>query len=87
MRAHLPGDILTRRKMGFGVPLSAWFRKDLKEFTRDLLSDPQTRQRGILRPERIEQLLQSHLEGRRDYSPQLWAIICFELWVRAWWQR
>ena len=87
MRAHLPGDILARRKMGFGVPLSAWFRKDLKEFTRDLLSDPQTRQRGILRPERIEQLLQSHLEGRRDYSPQLWAIICFELWVRTWWQR
>ena len=87
MRAHLPGDILTRRKMGFGVPLGTWFRTDLKDFTIDLLSDLQAQQRGILRSDRIDQLLKSHLEGRRDHSAELWAIICFELWVRTWWQR
>ena len=87
MRPHLPGDILSRRKMGFGVPLAQWFRKDLKEFSSDILSDPRTRQRGILRAETSDRLFQQHLAGLRDYSAQLWAIICFELWCRAWWDR
>jgi asparagine synthase (glutamine-hydrolysing) len=78
---------LTRRKMGFGVPLDAWFRGELRGFSRDVLTDRRTRQRGILRPEAVDQLLASHLEGRRDQSSQLWSLICLELWCRAWWDR
>jgi asparagine synthase (glutamine-hydrolysing) len=87
MRPYLPAEILTRRKMGFGVPLDAWFRGELRGFTRDILTDRRTRQRGILRPEAVDQLLASHLEGRRDQSSQLWSLICLELWCRAWWDR
>lgn len=87
MRPHLPGDILARRKMGFGVPLAGWFRKDLKVFTRDILTDPRTRQRGIIRAEAGERLFARHLEGRRDQASQLWSLICFELWCREWWDR
>ena len=87
MRRHLPAEILSRRKMGFGVPLAEWFRKDLREFTRDVLFDPRTRQRGIVRPDRVTQLFDAHLAGGRDYSSQLWSVICFELWCRTWWDR
>jgi asparagine synthase (glutamine-hydrolysing) len=76
--------MLNRRKMGFGVPLATWFRKDLKDFTRDVLLDARTRQRGILRPEAVARLLDAHVAGRRDYSSQLWSLICFELWCRQW---
>ncbi len=87
MRPHLPGDILSRRKMGFGVPLATWLRKDLKDFAREILSDPKTRQRGILQTEAVDRFLDSHLQGHRDHSPQLWSVICFELWCRTWWAR
>lgn len=87
MQPHLPGNILTRRKMGFGVPLAAWFRKDLKEFARDVLFDTRTRQRGILRPAGVRHLFDRHVAGDRDYSSQLWSVICFELWCRTWWDR
>lgn len=87
MRPHLPGDILSRRKMGFGVPLAKWFRKELRDFTGEILSDSRTRQRGVLNLETVDRLLEGHLEGQRDYSAQLWSIICFELWCRAWWDR
>jgi asparagine synthase (glutamine-hydrolysing) len=87
MRRHLPAEMLSRRKMGFGVPLAQWFRKDLKDFTHDVLLDTRTSQRGILRPARVAQLLGAHLAGRRDYSSQLWSLICFELWCRQWWDR
>jgi asparagine synthase (glutamine-hydrolysing) len=69
------------------VPLAQWFRKDLKDFAHDVLLDTRTSQRGILRPARVAQLLGAHLAGRRDYSSQLWSLICFELWCRQWWDR
>jgi asparagine synthase (glutamine-hydrolysing) len=87
MRPHLPGDILSRRKMGFGVPLAKWFREDLRDFSGEILADGRTRQRGILNPDAVDRLLRLHLSGRRDHSAQLWSIICFELWCRTWWDR
>src|SRR5262245_57201153 len=84
MAARLPSDILSRRKMGFGVPLGAWFRGELRDMTHDLLLDPRTRQRGIFRPSWVEGLLHSHESGRRDCSARLWAILCLELWLRRW---
>jgi asparagine synthase (glutamine-hydrolysing) len=87
MRPYLPAEVLNRRKMGFGVPLGAWFRKDLKDFARDVLSAPRTQQRGIIQPPRVAHLLDAHQSGRRDHSAQLWSLMCLELWFRAWWDR
>lgn len=80
----LPPGILTRRKMGFGVPLASWFRHELRDLTRDVLLSKAARERGVFRLSEIEALLQSHASGRRDGSAMLWALVCFELWVRQW---
>ena len=32
----------------------------------------------------VESLLATHDAGRRDCSARLWALICFELWMRQW---
>jgi asparagine synthase (glutamine-hydrolysing) len=84
MASRLPSEILTRRKMGFGVPLGAWFRGELRDMAHDLLRDPLTRQRGIFRPAWVEGLLRTHESGRRDCSARLWAMLCLELWMRRW---
>ena len=84
MAGRLPAEILTRRKMGFGVPLGAWFRGELHGMTHDLLLDPRTRQRGIFNPSWVEGLLRTHDSGRRDCSARLWAVLCLELWMRRW---
>jgi len=80
----LPDEILTRKKMGFGVPLADWFRHELRDMTRDVLLGPQARQRGFFRMAEVEALLATHDAGRRDYSARLWALMCFELWMRQW---
>ena len=82
----LPPDILSRRKMGFGVPLASWFRHELRDMTRDLLLSPRARQRGLVRPAAVEELLRIHDEGR-DCSPRLWALVSLELWCREWLDR
>lgn len=80
----LPDAILSRGKMGFGVPLKHWFRKDAAEFTRDILTSRVARERGYLKPEELLRTLNRHAQGRRDFSAKLWALLFFELWCRAW---
>ncbi len=84
MSRSLPPDILGRTKMGFGVPLGAWFSGELRDMTRDILLSPSARQRGIFRTEEVERVLGVHDSGRRDCSARLWALVCFELWMRQW---
>ena len=44
----LPPAIERRGKMGFGVPLDAWFRGELRDYLRDLLLAPDARYRDML---------------------------------------
>jgi asparagine synthase (glutamine-hydrolysing) len=84
MAQDLPAEILTRKKMGFGVPLGAWFRRELRDMTRDVLLGARARQRSIFRAAEVENLLATHDAGRRDCSARLWSLICFELWMQQW---
>ena len=78
----LPPPIKTRPKMGFGVPISRWFRDELKNELRDVLLDPVCLDRGLFRPEAIENLVAEHIEGKREHSYRLWALLMLELWFR-----
>jgi asparagine synthase (glutamine-hydrolysing) len=84
MEGILPREILYRSKMGFGVPLKHWFRKDAAEFTRDVLLSSKARNRGFFSPRQIEWILDRHAEGRRDFSGKIWTLLFFELWCRHW---
>ncbi len=82
MRGILPDDIIDRRKHGFAVPLGRWFRGKLGGFVRDLLLTKRSRERGIFNPAAIENLVRSHEEGRR-LDLEVWTLLSFELWCRA----
>jgi asparagine synthase (glutamine-hydrolysing) len=74
----LPSDVSKRGKMGFGVPLGRWFRDDLRELARDVLSTD----RGWFRRDTVTQLLDEHDGGRADHGHRLWCLLMLELWVR-----
>lgn len=78
----LPPSIQRRGKMGFGVPLSNWFRRELQTFLRDVLFDPRTLARGFFKPSAVQRLFDEHLHARTDHSHRLWALLCLELWQR-----
>ncbi len=83
--AHLlPREVFTRKKMGFGVPLSKWFRDELKSMTRDVLLSAKAIERGYFRPDAVEQLITEHESGDYDHSHRLWALLFLELWLREW---
>ncbi len=77
---RLPREVFDRRKMGFGVPLAAWFRGPLREMLHDHLTGPSFLSRGIVSPRFLRGLLYEHDIGRRDNSHWLWALLMLELW-------
>src|SRR5262249_52884630 len=79
-----PKSILTRSKMGFGVPLSHWFRHELRDFTQEVLLDPTTLSRGYFRPDAVRRHVNDHLAGSFDHGFRLWSLLVFELWQRQW---
>ena len=55
--------------MGFGVPLDAWFRGELRDYMRDLLLAPDARYRACCRAAFVERLVARHLAGERQPRP------------------
>jgi len=78
----LPTEILRRGKMGFGVPLERWFRRELRDFLQDLLLAPDARLRQHVNHRYVQQLCQAHLVGGVDHSSRLWTLLTFEVWLR-----
>jgi len=83
----IPPDIDRRPKTGFGVPLDAWFRGELREYVRDTLLAPSAASRRYLRPAAVQRLVDDHQQGRANLGHRLWTLVCFERWlqqVRNW---
>lgn len=81
-RDLLPEPILNRPKMGFGVPLGAWFRNQWTAPLKELLLPSEAGIRRYLDGRKIDELVQSHLNGSRDNGQALWLFLTFEIWLR-----
>jgi asparagine synthase (glutamine-hydrolysing) len=79
----LPQHIIHREKRGFGVPIAAWFRGELKQLPREILLDAQSLRRGFFREERLRSIIDDHVAGIHDATEQIWALIQIELWLRT----
>ncbi|PWV61114.1 XrtA/PEP-CTERM system amidotransferase [Plasticicumulans acidivorans] len=79
----LPHDILYRPKMGFAVPLVAWFRGPLRERLREAVLGPVMEQSGVFDMAYLRTLVDQHQSGQRDHSAALWSLLMFESFLRT----
>ena len=78
----LPHEILTRPKMGFGVPLADWLQTDLRPNVHDLLLSDSAPLADILRRERVRALVDGgRLDGRDGY--RVWNLLALAGWANA----
>ncbi|HEU0278026.1 MAG TPA: XrtA/PEP-CTERM system amidotransferase, partial [Rhodanobacteraceae bacterium] len=63
----LPHDVLYRPKMGFRVPLAAWFRGPLRGSLQRAIGDGALAASGWFEPRVLGALVDQHLAGRRDH--------------------
>jgi asparagine synthase (glutamine-hydrolysing) len=79
---RLPPQLLTRGKMGFGVPIDQWFRGPLRELVHDTLLSPTFLDRGMVSPEFVRYMLHEHASGRRSNHHQMYRLLMLELWFK-----
>ncbi len=76
----LPPDVLTASKRGFVIPIKLWLRDQLKPLAKSLLAPERLRRQGLYNPEFFDRFVLPHVEGRADYTQQVWAALMFQLW-------
>ena len=82
-RSLLPANIVSRPKIGFRMPVSAWFRGPLRDFLCDHLRGTGSRTRAYYDPRRLDDVLDEHVSGRQNHEKLLWTLLNLELWHRA----
>lgn len=82
LEPHLSNDILYRKKMGFAVPLAKWFRGSLRERVRQSLLGKTMQETGLFNQAFIQNLVDQHQSGKRDYSAAIWSLLMFESFFR-----
>ncbi|MBL8909917.1 MAG: asparagine synthase (glutamine-hydrolyzing) [Archangium sp.] len=82
LKDFLPEEIVTRKKMGFGVPLGAWFRGELEAHLNEKLLASNSPLREWLVPGQLEEMVARHRAGQRDYGLQFWNLSMLDAWLR-----
>jgi asparagine synthase (glutamine-hydrolysing) len=82
MKDVLPEPILSRSKMGFPVPIAAWFRGAYRSVIDEYVLSDRALTRGIFNPDFVHQLVKRHQIGAENHDERLWALVNFEMWQR-----
>jgi asparagine synthase (glutamine-hydrolysing) len=82
LEPHLPQDVLYRPKMGFAVPLKAWFRGPLRDRVRAIVTTGRLVESGFFDMPYLSKLVDEHQSGAFDHSSPLWSLMMFESFLR-----
>jgi asparagine synthase (glutamine-hydrolysing) len=80
----IPPEIIHRKKMGFGAPMSQWMRGDFGQQVSSETMSSRLLDRGWLNRGFISQLINDHRSGRRDTSLYIWALYNLTGWYDYW---
>lgn len=83
LRGFLPDEIIAKTKHGFGLPFGPWLQTHgpLRQIALDSLAD--LKQRHIIRPEFIDELISMHVKRHAGYyGTMVWVLMMLEQWLR-----
>ncbi len=81
---HVPASLFDRPKMGFGLPIGPWLRKELAPWAEHLLDERRLREQGLLDPVPIRRAWELHRSARRDLGYELWDVLVLQAWIDRW---
>jgi len=81
LHRYVPKGLVERPKVGFGVPLNDWLRRELRDWAEDLLAPAALADTGLLNPKVIRNCWAEHLSGRRGYGYRMWPILMLQAWL------
>jgi asparagine synthase (glutamine-hydrolysing) len=83
VKGIIPESIRCRMdKMGFVTPEEVWMKETLRPYVLTVLSADSFRARPYWNADAVLKNYQAFLDGGSAYSPEVWRIVCTELWLR-----
>ena len=82
MAPFLPESILKHPKQGFGVPLSLWFKDDLKTYVNDTFQSNNCLVYNFMDKKYIQNRIIGNQSGKRDFSAKIWSLLVFNEWLQ-----
>jgi asparagine synthase (glutamine-hydrolysing) len=82
LRDVVPSAILTRRKMGFPVPIGPWLRGPFWSVVEAFVIGKRALDRGVFSPAAVRRLVEEHRAGTSDHGSRLWLLLNLEIWWR-----
>jgi asparagine synthase (glutamine-hydrolysing) len=79
----LPENVKTHGKQGFGIPLAAWFRGPLIEWSRELLLGTESPLKVFFNQPALQNLINEHTQARADHGKRLYALSMLALWMKG----
>jgi asparagine synthase (glutamine-hydrolysing) len=80
-RWGVPYQTILHRKIGFQLPIGAWFRGPLRQLWTTILKE---RLVPGINYGFVAELFEAHERGRGHFEEPLWRIAALELWFRRW---
>jgi asparagine synthase (glutamine-hydrolysing) len=78
----MPPELVHRPKMGFGIPVAFWLKKEWAARCEGILLGKPALERGVFREAFLRRIIAEHSAGKRDNSTILWSLMMLELWWR-----
>ena len=83
LKKYVPEELFNRPKMGFGVPIDSWLRKDLKNWASHLLSDEVFKKYELLKKDDIQLMWKQHQSNEKNWQHPLWNVLMLHSWAEA----
>jgi len=81
LEKYVPKKLTDRAKMGFGVPIEQFLRKELRDWAEALLDEKRLEEEGYFHPSLIRRRWSDHLAGRGNFAYPLWTVLMFQSWL------
>jgi asparagine synthase (glutamine-hydrolysing) len=81
LNRYVPKKLMDRPKMGFGIPIDEWLKKDLREWAEELLSEKRLREEGFFDYKVIRKMWNDYVNGKLQSHYYLWDVLMFQAWL------
>ncbi len=81
---YLPREMMDRPKMGFGIPIAAWLKKELKPFVDHYFEEGFITKQNIFRNNEIQRIKNSFYQGKIERAEKIWYLLMFQMWYDKW---
>jgi asparagine synthase (glutamine-hydrolysing) len=83
VRDFVPAEILTRKKMGFPVPIGRWLRESFQPIVDEFILGDRAATRGLFDRRALRRLAAEHQSRLAEHGDRLWLLANLEIWHRV----